>query len=301
MSSFADPRFLLQPVADGLGPFPHGDYLGTVWKHTADETEELWIVCDDLGLVPFTMHGRTVRFVGDGDLVDYRSPLGEGTADLISSAVGSLAKGTRILIDSLPRAASLVVAKGLEAAGLHPAVDEHAVAAVLQLPGTFEDYLASIGKKERHETRRKRRRYESAVGEARFVHESTGGRRFDEFIALHRQSAGDKAEFMTEGMEAYFRDLVQLDGWGIDALVDEDDTMVAGGFAFQDRDGYFLYNSAFDPSRSEVSPGVVLISSLIELAIERGLSVFDFLKGDENYKFRMGAEPRPLYLVAAET
>ena len=37
----------------------------------------------------------------------------------------------------------------------------------------------------------------------------------------------------------------------------------------------------------------------IEFAIEEGQAIFDFLKGDEAYKFRLGAEPRPLFQVAA--
>jgi len=301
VNEFDNPHFALPPVASGLGPFPHGPYLGTLWKHTASDQDELWIVGDDRGVVPFTVHGQVIRLVGDADLVDYRSPLGEGTADLITNAVSSCPPGMRIIADSLPRVAADVVAKGLESAGLRMSVGEHTVAAVLQLPDDFEDYLAMIGKKERHETRRKRRRYEAALGEVRFVHTPADGRLFDEFVALHRLSPGDKGSFMTKEMEAYFRELLSLEGWGIDALVDERDRMVAGGFAFENDDGYFLYNSAFDPVHSDVSPGVVLIAGLIELAIDRGARVFDFLKGDESYKFRLGAEPRQLYVVTAKT
>ena len=301
MNEFDNPHFALPPVAAGLGPFPHGAYLDTLWKHTATEQDELWIVGDDRGVVPFMVHGQVIRFIGDADLVDYRSPLGEGTADLITSAVSGCPSGMRIVADSLPRAAADVVAKGLESAGLRMSVGDHTVAAVLQLPNDFEEYLSAIGKKERHETRRKRRRYEAALGEVRFVHAPTDGHLFDEFVALHRLSPGDKGSFMSEEMESYFRALLSLDGWGIDALVDEDNRMVAGGFAFQNDGGYFLYNSAYDPVHSEVSPGVVLIAGLIELAIDRGARVFDFLKGDESYKFRLGAEPRQLYVVTAKT
>lgn len=301
MNVFDNPQFSLPPIAQGLGPFPHGPYLNTVWEHTATAGEELWIVGDDRGVIPFVTHEGTIRMVGDPDLVDYRSPLGDGTADLIASAVSGCPAGLRVVCDSLPRLAAEVVAKGFESAGLTTSVSEHTVAAVLELPTSFEDYLAAIGKKERHETRRKRRRYEAELGSVRFVHEPAVGRLFDEFVALHRQSAGDKGSFMTERMEAYFSALAALDGWGIDALVDDSDRMVAGGFAFQNEEGYFLYNSAFDASLSEVSPGVVLLAGLIELAIDRGARVFDFLKGDETYKFRMGADPRQLYVVTAMT
>lgn len=301
MSSFSDPQFLMPPVAGQLGPFPHSDFLETVWKHTAGPTDELWIVSDERGLVPLSVVGNTIRFVGSADLVDYRSPLGEGTADLIAGAIRSRPKGLRVVADSLPRPAADVVVNGLAAAGLAAFVEEHSLAAVLQLPDSFEEYLERLGKKERHETRRKRRRYEAELGEVRFDRESLPGPRFDEFVMFHRQSPGDKGGFMTDDMVAYFRDLLELDGWGIDALVDDTDAMVAGGFGYQAQDAYFLYNSTFDPARGDLSPGVVLISSLIDLAIDNGATVFDFLKGDENYKFRLGAEPRPLYIVTAMT
>jgi CelD/BcsL family acetyltransferase involved in cellulose biosynthesis len=38
-----------------------------------------------------------------------------------------------------------------------------------------------------------------------------------------------------------------------------------------------------------------MLGLLIEDQIRRGAEVFDFLKGDEQYKFRLGAEKRPLF------
>jgi CelD/BcsL family acetyltransferase involved in cellulose biosynthesis len=118
---------------------------------------------------------------------------------------------------------------------------------------------------------------------------------FERFVALHRGSDGDKASFMTAEMEAFFRDLYALPGWGIDALRDGGGTVVAAAFGYVDESGYYLYNSAFDTVLSRVSPGQVMLGTMIERAVEEGRRIFDFLKGDENYKFRLGAEPRPLY------
>ena len=39
----------------------------------------------------------------------------------------------------------------------------------------------------------------------------------------------------------------------------------------------------------------------IEVLIERGAGVFDFLKGSEQYKFRHGAEPRQLFVIEGRT
>ncbi len=40
-----------------------------------------------------------------------------------------------------------------------------------------------------------------------------------------------------------------------------------------------------------------MLGAMIERAVQEGRRIFDFLKGDENYKFRLGAEPRPLYEI----
>lgn len=51
--------------------------------------------------------------------------------------------------------------------------------------------------------------------------------------------------------------------------------------------GGAVYNflSGFDPGLSNVSPGRVLIDMMIKEAIRAGLKEFDFMRGDENYKY----------------
>ncbi len=114
---------------------------------------------------------------------------------------------------------------------------------------------------------------------------------------MHRLAGGSKGHFMTAGMEAFFGGLHERAGAVIDMLGGDDGVPVAAAFGFEDEDGYYLYNSAYDPETSHASPGVVLVGMLIERAIEAEKRVFDFLKGDEAYKFRLGAAPRPLFEV----
>ena len=87
----------------------------------------------------------------------------------------------------------------------------------------------------------------------------------------------------------------------MDGLYGDDNRMVAAAMAWSDDSGYYLYNSAFDPAHGDASPGVVLVSMLIERAIEEGLAVFDFLKGDEHYKIRLGAGERQLFVLEGRT
>jgi CelD/BcsL family acetyltransferase involved in cellulose biosynthesis len=121
------------------------------------------------------------------------------------------------------------------------------------------------------------------------------------FADLHRRSSGDKASFMTTEMEEFFAALHAEAGGVIDVLVGGAGQAAAAIFSFVDRHGFYLYNSAFEPQLQHLSPGNVVLSHLIEKAIDDKLRVFDFLKGAESYKFRLGAEPRPLFVVEAKT
>ena len=53
-----------------------------------------------------------------------------------------------------------------------------------------------------------------------------------------------------------------------------------------------LYNSGFDPAHAELAPGIVLLAHVIRDAIERGVPVFDFLRGEEPYKYGLRARRR---------
>ena len=104
---------------------------------------------------------------------------------------------------------------------------------------------------------------------------------------------------MTTEMRGFFLALHTEAGAVIDVLVDGSGRPASVMFSFEDDAAFYLYNSAFEPEIGNLSPGNVMLSHLIERSIAEGKEVFDFLKGDEVYKFRLGAEPRPLLEVTA--
>jgi CelD/BcsL family acetyltransferase involved in cellulose biosynthesis len=56
------------------------------------------------------------------------------------------------------------------------------------------------------------------------------------------------------------------------------------------------YLGGFDDRFAPYSPGVILIGHAIEDAVQQGALEFDFLRGNESYKYRWGAEDHPTYL-----
>ena len=290
--------FNLPPLAPRVGPFPGRDWLATWWAHRG--SGELMIGDTGDCLVALVRRGDRVEFAGEPDLTDYHSPLGSPSVPALTKLVAGFPEGVSLVLDSLPREAANAVSDALRDIGLSPACEQHTVAAVLDLPATFDAYLAGIGKKDRHELRRKRRRFDREVGPAQLERRSGRGA-VSLFADLHRQSSGDKGDFMTREIEEFFVALHTEAGGVVDVLVDGSGRACSVIFSFEDEEGFYLYNSAFDPDMIQLSPGNVMLSLLIERAIAEGKHVFDFLKGDERYKFRLGAKTRPLYRVTATT
>jgi CelD/BcsL family acetyltransferase involved in cellulose biosynthesis len=168
-------------------------------------------------------------------------------------------------------------------------------------PGaTFEDYLGGLAKKTRHEIRRKLRRAESA-GEVRLDESRAPLDDLEAFIDLHQRRWGDRGLFPdTEGgaqSRVLLRRLFELigaDGPLRLSFLTVGGRRVAAGIVIQTRDGYLYYNAGVDPDARDLSPGVVMIALFLERAIREGCRRFDFLRGDEPYKYEWGAVDEPI-------
>lgn len=281
-------------VDEHLGPFPFRPFLETVWRYRTKTEAELVAATDGPNTVVLSVADGNISFVGEENLTDYHSPIGHSFEPLLGEILAGH-PGHSYRFDSMPHEVAHIVSATLESLGAPSTAVQHDAAAVLSLPSTFEAWLGSLAKKERHEVRRKRRRLEEAFGTPTI--KRMGSDAVQQFCDMHRMSAGDKGAFMTEDMEQFFTDLTT----GAEAAVYGlmcNGVMRAAAFGFETDDAYFYYNSAYDVDAASGSPGVVLVASMIETQIERGATVFDFLKGDERYKFRMGAQIRPLYTIA---
>jgi CelD/BcsL family acetyltransferase involved in cellulose biosynthesis len=195
------------------------------------------------------------------------------------------------------------------AAGLTVQVAQADVCPLIPLPATFDAYLAGIDKKQRHEIRRKQRRLEMEASEMGagpqvYVVDARHDleREVTAFVQLHRQSSGDKLGFMDERMAAFFQDLagaMAAAGWLQLMQMYLGGRPVASLFSFDYGDAILLYNSGFEPAGpyAFLSPGNVLIGLAIQHAIGLGRRAFDFMRGDEEYKYRFGARDTAIYRI----
>ncbi len=287
--------FGLPALAEHVSVFVRRPYLQLWWRHFG--TGQLQLVESDTALLAlWRAADGGISFVGDPDLTDYHCPLGSGAGDLLGRYLREHPSGTPFRLDSLPAEAADELASGLDSGATRT---RHEAAFRLDLPSTFQLFLAGLSKKERHELRRKRRRFTEALGAPRLARGTADP--IGVFVQLHRKADGAKGAFMTPERESFFRDVADLPGTRVDILTGEAGEAVAASVGFEDAGCYYLYNSAYDPRGAHVSPGIVLLGLLIESTIEAGATIFDFLKGDEPYKLRLGAHPRPLYALEGRT
>ena len=167
----------------------------------------------------------------------------------------------------------------------------------IPLPGDWESYLAGIDKKQRHEIRRKMRRAESAEVPVRWYIVQEGAdleAEIESFMELMAQDAAKQA-FLTEVMRSQLRQAVrvaQRAGWLQLAFFEVNGTKAAGYLNFDYANNIWVYNSGINPDYGAYSPGWVLLGYLLQWANENGRERFDFMRGDEEYKYRFGGIDR---------
>ncbi len=293
--NWTTPSFDLPAVAADTGPFTRRGFLRHWWELRARDAT-LQLVDTGEALLPFCLGDGKITFAGEADLTDYHSPLGKGVAAAVATWAASLPQGTEVNLDSIPASAADPIVAGLRSAGLEPSRSQHTITAIIDLPATFDEWLAGLGRKSRHEVRRKLRRFEAGAGTPSLSREPDG---VGLFARMHREASGAKGSFMTSAMEQFFAGLTQHCDAVVDVLRNQRGQPVAAAFGFEMEDTYFLYNSAYAPDAAELSPGIVLVTALVREATRAGKRRLDFLKGDERYKFDLGARPRPLYRVTA--
>ena len=166
-----------------------------------------------------------------------------------------------------------------------------------------EDYLSTLGKKERHEIRRKVRRAE-ATGEVRLTESTDPDGDLELFIDLHQKRWGEKGLFpATRGGEqsrVLVRRLFEL--FGADGpfkltILSVGDRRIGAGLHFETETDLLYYNAGIDPDARDLSPGVLMIHAYVRRALERGIRRMDFLRGDESYKYEWGAVDEPIQRV----
>jgi CelD/BcsL family acetyltransferase involved in cellulose biosynthesis len=199
------------------------------------------------------------------------------------------------LLDSSPTLPVLHTAA--VSAGWQVSVEKLEHSPYIELPGDWETYLAGIDKKQRHEIRRKMRRAEESETPVRWylVTEAAAlDAEIDAFLELMKND-GDKQAFLRPAMQDFMHRVIRHafnEGYLQLAFLEVDGQKAAAYLSFDYQNRIWVYNSGLNRDFQSLSPGWVLLGYLLKWANEQSRKEFDFMRGDEEYKYRFGAVDR---------
>lgn len=256
-----------------------------------------------IGIAPLRFKDNVASFIGSADVCDYLDfVVAPGKEqDFFNALLDNLVqKGINLLDLKCLRPDSTTFVNLIpigQARGYKVSYKNEDVSVEFDLPATWEAYLEMLEGKQRHEVRRKLKKL-SEVGDINYHIADGVESNLDIFLQQFRDSRTDKANFMTAKMESFFRSmskvmvesgLLRLGTLNFNALP------VASLMYFDYQDKVYLYNSSYDPKYDSLSVGLLSKVLCIKDSIERNKKNFDFLKGNEAYKYRLGGKEIPIY------
>lgn len=254
-----------------------------------------------VGLAPLMQDSGILSFIGGEEIADYLDFIvdredEEDTYKRLWEVINSLRWRRLRLLPLPPSSPTLMYFPSFaKQKGLEYKKEINKPSYKLSLPSSFDEYLKHLTVKNRHELRRKIRRCDESGQALLYITDSLDRLTpdLDTFFRLHRESRPDKADFMDNKMEGFFRELALsffIENRLSLAFLIMDGTPLAAKYSFIWNNELLLYNSGFERSFSALSPGIVLTAYLIRDSIEKGLKGFDFMQGAEHYKEDMGGQ-----------
>ncbi|MFL6656103.1 MAG: GNAT family N-acetyltransferase [Sulfurifustis sp.] len=167
---------------------------------------------------------------------------------------------------------------------------------------SWESYLDSLGAAHRYNFRRRLRNL-SKQFDVRFERADSEAERREAMrllIALHRKRWRGRADadaFHEPGLLAFHEELSAAAlrrGWLRLYVLRLDGQPAAALYGFNYNRVFYFYQSGFDPDFNKYSVGLVIMGLAIKSAIEEGVALYDFLHGDEQYKFLWARQSREL-------
>ncbi|MBZ9673207.1 GNAT family N-acetyltransferase [Mesorhizobium sp. ES1-3] len=285
-------------------PFQSPAWLVPWWRTFAPgdlATVAVWHGGDLLGLAPLYLEhgavGSKLLPVGIS-LSDYLDILCvPGTEALVAAAIAEKilsVEWSQWVLSDLPQdAAGLAMIYPDLKAG-RPGL--HGVCPVLAIAGD-ETLAGCVPSRRRRQLRRARqaaaRRGRTALSSARGEPKTF----LDQLIRLHDarwagRGGGVLADVAVKQFHRHSLPLLDARGLARCWLLAIDGRTVGVYYGFHHRGRAYAYLGGFDPAYAEESPGAILIGHAIEESIREGAHEFDFLRGQEAYKYGWGAIDR---------
>jgi CelD/BcsL family acetyltransferase involved in cellulose biosynthesis len=280
---------------------------GRLWLGTAREADGTLVAIWPLFLPDGPSGEGRLHLLGSHEISDYLDAIApaERTTEACTALLDALEAQAEVRgldLYNLPEASPTLASMQAVASGRGWTAELQRLppCPVVSLEGGWEAYLARLEKKQRHELRRKLRRADDHPEkvEMRIVSPAQDvGSEMESFLGL--MALGDaKARFLQPAMRRQFVALTHEAhrcGCLNLAFLDVGGVPAAAYWSFDYGNRLWVYNSGLNPAYSSLSPGWVLLGRLIQWAIDAGRTELDFLRGDEDYKYRLGGVERAIF------
>lgn len=284
----------------------------STWWDAYQPGELLILACREdgrlIGIAPLFIteseQGRSVQIIGCVDVTDYLDFIIDAARlqDVLTVFADYFAdhRAAFDLLDfcNIPQHSPTqsILPALLEMRGFDASVTQQEVCPIIELPQNWSDYLGSLDKKQRHEVRRKLRRIHGAAGPIDWYIVNGSHhlpQEIDQFMRLMAASDPQKEQFLQNVSNVkFFKNIVPLAqkcGWLQMNFLTVGAERVAAYINFVYENRVLVYNSGLNHQEyGQLSPGIVLLAYNIQYAIEQGCQIYDFLRGGETYKYRMG-------------
>lgn len=169
--------------------------------------------------------------------------------------------------------------------GKYVSISEASFCPVAELPGTEEEYFAGLSSKRGQRLRQDLRTLNKQIAVDHVTFSSDNpGLPLKDFIVLYSEKSGRSGDDLHRLLRK-FVDRRGAESIQIDFLA-AGDSYVGGLLHLRYQDTLYLYLMAIDKTfNPKVSIGNLLVGLSICNAIRSGITCYDFLKGDEEYKF----------------
>jgi len=296
-------------------------WLSSWWRHLSDGRRLSVLLAREngnlIGILPVAcrppqyarMMPTMLEFLGSGvigsDYLDLIAKQGR-EADVSSAFAAYIhGRGTMLQFSQL-RTGSCVVSqlvKGLQDYQWTAVHTKLNICPYIDLTSlTWDGYLANLGSSVRKNINRYLRllpsTFEMRVACANAVSEVDDA--LDILIDLHRKrwgTTGLSEAFQTTDVITFHREFARLaaaEGWLRILVLWLNGKPAASLYGLRYGPTFYFYQSGFDPAFSKHSVGVATMGLAIKTAIEEGALEYDFLHGDEEYKFHWARATRDL-------
>jgi len=169
---------------------------------------------------------------------------------------------------------------------------EQGTCLVLDLPKTFDEYLATLGKSLRYDVRKlDKSLFKEGKATIEPVTPDEIGQGLDILFEQHKKrwrKRGLPGAFLgkAQGFHHDWGRQAIEQGWLWLSILRFEGNPIGAIYAMTFGQTVYFYQAGFDPAHSSISPGTLLVAGTIRRSIEEGKTTFDFLRGDEPYKRR---------------